>query len=132
MIVDGCWCLVLGEWLKRIKNSTFISALIKSALSLHEISKNFPKDELFGLTAQMRRSSKGICANLAEGFAKSPRSSAEFKRFVSMAVGSSQETKVWLDFAIDLGYLAEEEANRLIEQYDIISKQLYTMMDKWK
>lgn len=104
----------------------------QSALSLHEIGKTFPKDELYSLTNQIRRSSKGICANIAEGFAKNASSGAEFKRFCQMAVGSAAETKVWLDFAKDLGYITEEQWKNYIAEYDVISKQIYTMVNKWQ
>src|SRR5690242_11949360 len=62
----------------------------------------------FGLAEQVRRASKSICANLAEGFGKQRDSSAEFKRFLLMAIGSSEEMQVRSRYCKDLGYIDEQ------------------------
>ncbi len=65
------------------------------SLEIHELSLNFPKHEQYGgLADQMRRASKGICGNLAEGFGKQSISKVEFKRFIAMAIGSADEMQV--------------------------------------
>jgi four helix bundle protein len=70
------------------------------SLDLHQASLKFPKIEQFGgLADQMRRASKSICANLAEGFGKQRRSNLEFKRYLLMAIGSADEMQVWLSIA---------------------------------
>jgi four helix bundle protein len=70
------------------------------SLDLHQASLQFPKIEQFGgLADQIRRASKSICANLAEGFGKQRQSNLEFKRYLLMAVGSSDEMQVWLKIA---------------------------------
>lgn len=89
------------------------------ALDVHKASLDFPKAEQYALSSQMRSASKGICANLAEGFAKNHRSSAE-------------EMTVWVDFAKDLKYIDEDVWKNWLEGYRIVCKQLYTMIDKWK
>jgi four helix bundle protein len=63
-----------------------------AALEVHRLSQNFPKSEQFELASQLRRSSKSICANLAEGRARQQGSGAEFRRFVLIALGSADET----------------------------------------
>jgi four helix bundle protein len=65
------------------------------SLSVHQASLNFPAVEQHALADQVRRASKSICANLAEGFAKQ-YSTAEFKRFILMSIGSSDEMRVWI------------------------------------
>jgi four helix bundle protein len=65
------------------------------ALELHKVSVHFPKIEQFALADQIRRASKSVCANIAEGFARQRGSSADFHRFLVMALGSSDEMKVW-------------------------------------
>src|SRR5581483_8711584 len=75
------------------------------SLLIHKESKKFPKDELFGLTNQIRRCSKSICANLAEGFAKQEFSSSEFKRFITIAIGSVTELRIWIRYCLDLDYI---------------------------
>jgi four helix bundle protein len=61
------------------------------SLDIHRASLDFPKIEQYALADQVRRASKAICANLAEGFAKQRRSSAEYRRFLQMAIGSADE-----------------------------------------
>lgn len=104
----------------------------QQALNVHKVSLNFPKIEQFALSSQIRRSSKSICANLAEGFAKNHLSAAEFKRYAAIALGSAEETKVWLRFAKDLEYIAESDYDRFIENYEIICKQLNTLIKNWR
>jgi four helix bundle protein len=65
------------------------------SLEIHKRSIEFLKVEQYGLGDQIRKASKSICANLAEGFAKQRYSSQEFKRYVMIAVGSSDEMRVW-------------------------------------
>ena len=84
----------------------------EKSLHLHKITKLFPKEELYGLTSQIRRSSKGICANIGEGFAKQGVSSKEFCRYLLIAIGSSEETKIWLRYCLDLNYINENEYER--------------------
>ena len=68
------------------------------ALEVHRDSLRFPKVEQHALADQMRRASKSICVNLAEGYAKQGYSVAEFKRFIQMSVGSADEMRVWCRF----------------------------------
>jgi four helix bundle protein len=75
------------------------------SLAVHRASLAFPRVEQFGLAEQVRRASKSICANLAEGFGKQRDSRAEFKRFLLMAIGSSEEMQVCIRYCKDLGYI---------------------------
>src|SRR2546430_10139637 len=76
------------------------------SLDLHRASLQFPKVEQFGgLADQMRRASKSICGNIAEGFGKQRRSDAEFKRYLLIAIGSADEMQVWLKYCSDLEYM---------------------------
>ena len=86
-----------------------------------------PKIEQQALGDQIRRASKSICANIAEGFGRQHRSKAEFKRFLWMAVGSSDEMRVWARYALDLGYVDEQTWRKWRDEYQIISKQLQTL-----
>lgn len=72
---------------------------------------------------QMRRASKGICANLSEGFGKN-ESAAEFRRYVQTALGSAHEMTVWLDFSRDLQLLGLEDSERLREEYGRVCQML--------
>ena len=84
----------------------------------------FPAIEQYALADQIRRASKGICANLAEGFGKQGHSKAEFKRFVHMAIGSADEMRVWLRYCLDLGYIDEMTWQRWRDEYETIAKML--------
>src|SRR5262249_32076260 len=75
------------------------------SLAVHRASLALPRVEQFGLAEQVRRASKSICANLAEGFGKQRDSTAEFKRFLPMAIGSSEEMQVCICYYKDLGYI---------------------------
>lgn len=102
------------------------------ALELHKTALNFPKEEQFALSSQMRRASKSICANLAEGFAKSHKSPAEFRRFCLIALGSAEETKVWIDFARDLDYISVSQSDSWKTGYTTICKQLNKLIESIK
>ena len=75
-------------------------------LSIAGVS-NFPAIEQRALADQVRRASKSICANLAEGLGRSGFAPADFRRFVVMAVGSADEMRVWTRYCLDLGYIDE-------------------------
>ena len=102
------------------------------ALELHKGSLKFPRIEQFALADQIRRASKSICANIAEGFARQRSSSADFHRFIVLALGSSDEMKVWLSFCADLGYLPENDVRRLRDDYSIVARMLQGLRNKWK
>jgi four helix bundle protein len=100
-------------------------------LDIHKATLGFPKMEQYALADQMRRASKSICANLAEGFAKQRASSAEFRRYLMIAIGSSDEMKVWLDYSRDLGYLDAARVEGWQDEYVQISRMLHGLMEGW-
>jgi len=102
------------------------------ALKLHKFSLKLPKIEQYALADQLRRASKSVCANIAEGFGRQRASSKEFHHYIMIAVGSSDEMKVWLSFCVDLGYMPEEEATRLCNEYGIVARMLHGLRAKWK
>ncbi len=97
------------------------------SLDVHRASLVMPKIEQQALADQMRRASKSICSNIAEGYGRQKQSKAEFKRFLWMAIGSSDEMRVWARYALDLGYLDERTWRRWRDEYQIISKQLQVL-----
>ena len=102
------------------------------SLEIHRLSLDFPKHEqLRGLADQMRRASKGICANIAEGYGKQSISKAEFKRFLSMAIGSADEMRVWLRYCLDLKYLDSNQWKMLKNEYQVIAKMLMGLHKNW-
>lgn len=100
------------------------------SLTVHKASLTFPKIEQYALADQIRRSSKSICANIAEGFAKQQSSKADFKRFLLMALGSAHEMQVWTDYARELGYIDDPAAQNWSVAYDAITRMLQTLISK--
>jgi four helix bundle protein len=101
------------------------------SLELHRISLELPRIEQFALADQLRRASKSICANLTEGFAKQSHSAAEYRRYVVTAMGSSDETQLWLRYCVDLGYIDEERGKRWIADFAEISRMLRGLYASW-
>ena len=97
-----------------------------------KLSLGFPSIEQQGLADQLRRASKSICANLAEGFAKQRRSAAEFKRFLVMGIASADEMRVWARYAFDLGYVDEATWSRWREEYQEVAKMLSGLHRSWQ
>lgn len=93
------------------------------SLEIHQASLKFPKIEQFALADQIRRASKSICANLAEGFSRK-RSQSDFNRFISMAIGSADEMRVWLRYCYDLAYIDESQWQKWRIDYEDIAKML--------
>ena len=102
------------------------------SLDVHRQSLTFPSLEQRALADQLRRASKSICANIAEGFSRQGRSAAEFKRFLGMAMGSADEMRVWLRYGLELGYLDAETWRRWRDEYQEISKMLQGLSRKWR
>ena len=96
----------------------------KLSLEIHRVSLNLPQIEQYALADQIRRASKSICANLAEGFGKQSQSKAEFKRFILMSIGSADEMRVWSRYCLDLGYIEEEQWKHWRDEYEEIAKML--------
>jgi four helix bundle protein len=94
------------------------------SLDIHRWSLELPQLEQRVLGDQMRRASKSICANVAEGYARQTQSKAEFKRFLQMAIGSSDEMRVWTRYAFDLGYLDESAWRQWRDEYQVVTRML--------
>ncbi len=97
------------------------------SLDIHRASLNFPQIEQFALGDQVRRASKSVCANIAEGFGKQLYSTAEFKRFLTIAIGSCDEMRVWVRYCFDLGYVSEEIWRDWRDKYQLAARMLVTL-----
>ncbi len=102
------------------------------SLEVHRRSLKFPRVEQWALGDQVRRASKSICANIAEGFSRQGKSPAEFKRFLSMALGSADEMRVWCRYCLDLGYIEAAEWRRWRDEFQAISKMLQGLAKAWR
>jgi len=95
------------------------------SLLIHKASKKFPKDEQFSLADQIRRASKSVCANIVEGTAKQFHSKPEFKRYLLIALGSSDEVRMWLRYCYDLEYINKLTWQEWRDEYQVISRMLH-------
>ena len=100
------------------------------SLDVHKVSLRFPQIEQRALGDQIRRASKSVCANIAEGFGRQRQSRAEFRRFVMMAMGSADEMRVWLRYALDLEYIEETQWQAWRDEYQQIAKMLQGLVSK--
>ena len=90
-----------------------------SAAAIFEYSKAFPVEERYSLTDQVRRSSRSVCANLAEAWRRR-RYRGSFLLRLNHAEAEAAETQTWLHFAVNAGYLEPGDARRLFAEYDRI------------
>jgi len=93
---------------------------------IYNLTNKFPKEELYGLTSQIRRATVSIMANIAEGFDR--RSDKELTNFLSIARASSSEVQNDLYIAIDLEYISQAEFNQLYQEAKEIAKQINGLM----
>ncbi len=115
----------------KIENHTDLQVYQKAfevAMKIFELSKSFPKEEKYSLTDQIRRSSRSVCANLAEGWRKR-RYQAMFISKLADAEGEAAETQVWLEFAVKCNYLKREDAASLYAVYREVLGMLVSMIN---
>lgn len=102
----------------------------KLTLDVYTFSKSFPREEIYGLTSQMRRASGSIGMNIAEGCCR--KGSAEMGRFLQIAMGSASELEYQLLLAHDLDYLRNPDYERLATQAIEVKRMLSSLMQKVK
>ncbi len=98
----------------------------EAAKEIYIITKSFPKEEQYSLTDQVRRSSRSVCVNIGEGYRKRiyPK---HFTSKMTDADGEATETGIWLDFALEFGYINAETFKSLVSRYDEIGRMLNSM-----
>jgi four helix bundle protein len=99
----------------------------EAAMEIFELSKRFPKHEVYSLTDQVRRSSRSVCANLAEAWRKR-RYPAAFVSKLSDAEAEAAETQVWIQFAIRCGYLDGTTGGQVYDRYNHILSSVAGMI----
>jgi four helix bundle protein len=100
------------------------------SLVLHRASLSWPRVEQYGGVAdQLRRSSKSVCALMVEGAGRHPGSNAEFRRYLSMAMGSADEARLWCDYAADLEYVLRDPSLAWQDELSQIARMLHGLRD---
>ena len=95
---------------------------IELVTSIYKITVSFPKEELYGLTSQIRRAAVSILSNIAEGAARNHDN--EFRQFLYIALGSGAELETQLTISKELGFLSDEKSQELMNELNSISKML--------
>jgi four helix bundle protein len=109
------------------KERKVYKAAYELSMDIFELSKTWPPEERYSLTDQIRRSSRSVCSNLSEAWAKR-RYEAHFISKLTDADGENSETGTWLDFAKDCGYIPNEDHVRLSSKCKEVGAMLGNML----
>jgi four helix bundle protein len=112
---------------KNFKETTVYKKAFAQAMEIFEVSKTFPKEEKYSLTDQVRRSSRSVCANIAEAFRKK-QYPAHFVSKISDCDAENSETGVWVDFFLSCKYVNADTYQDLISKNEEIGKLLHHML----
>jgi four helix bundle protein len=111
------------------RNPCIYNPFLRTAMQICECSRSWPPEEKYSLTDQIRRSSRSVCANLREAWAKR-RYEAHFLSKLTDSDAENSETDTWLDFARDCGYISKEEHSGFVKDCQEIGAMLGSMMNK--
>ena len=123
----------MGKMVIRHQDLDVYKKAFEAAMEIFELSKQFPKEETYSLTDQIRRSSRSVCANIAEAWRKR-RYTAAFISKLNDSEGEAAETQVHMEFAFRHGYIDNAEFEAINDAYEHILGQLVRMIDhpeKW-
>ena len=98
-------------------------------VDVYSFVKTLPKEELFGLSSQMRRAATSVPLNIAEGYGRKANPK-DYRQFLNMAKGSCNEMQVLIDLCVPLGYMRKEDHAVLYAGYDEVGRMLYGMISK--
>ena len=119
----------MSEKILRHQDLKVYRKAFEAAMQIFEISKQFPKEETYSLTDQVRRASRSVCSNIAEAWRKR-RYEAAFVNKLNDAEGEAAETQTCLEFAVRCEYLKPEVGRDLFRTYDEIISMLVSMINK--
>lgn len=121
------------EVIKTHKDLEVYQMAFDAAMKIFEVSKKFPVEEKYSLTDQVRRSSRSVCANLAEAWRKRMYEAALVAK-LSDCSAEAAETQTWIEFAVKCNYLDAEVGREIYKTYNSILAMLVSMIhnsDKW-
>src|SRR3989344_5568588 len=124
----GYYLQMIKKKIETYKDLEVYQRSYKLALEIHKLTLNFPLPDKIELGGQMRRASKSISANIAEGFARR-KFKKEYLRYLGMAKASVDEMQVHLQFSNDLKYVSKNEYDDLSREYVILGKQLSSLIN---
>ena len=117
------------EKIKTHRDLKVFQLSFEAGMEIFKMTKSFPKEELYSLTDQIRRSSRSVSGNIAEAFRKR-RYPKSFVAKLSDSEGESAETQVWLDYAFECQYIDKKVHEVLNDKYDHIIGMLVNMSNK--
>jgi len=117
--------------IKSVKDLDIYNDSYKLALKIQEITQSFPKEEKYSLIDQIRRSSRSVAMNIREGFAKRKYQNVFIKHLVD-SIGSSEETRGWLEFSKDFKYIDNKLYDIIDKDYDRLNAKIHKMITNWK
>lgn len=117
--------------IKTYQDLTVFEMAYQLAMEIFWLTKDFPKEETYSLTDQIRRSSRSICSNIVEGWAKRCYENI-FKKHLIDSAGECEETKLWLKFSLDCKYIHEEKYDYFMEKYNEVGKMLDGLYKNWR
>ena len=117
----------MGRSIKTHRELDVYRMAFEAAMRIFELTKGFPREEMYSLVDQIRRSSRSVCANLAEAWRRR-RYKAAFVSKLNDAEAEAAETQVWLEFSVKCGYLDAEAGRELYATYDHILGKLVNMI----
>lgn len=117
--------------IKTFKDLEVYNLSHKLAMEIFVITQKFPVEEKYSLTDQIRRSSRSVTVNIAEGWGKRKYEQL-FKKHLIDSIGSLEETKAWISFAVDCSYITEEKYKLIIQACEEIGGKLFRLHDNWK
>ena len=121
------------ELIRNHKDLKVYNLAFEATMEIFELSKSFPIEEKYSLTDQIRRSSRSVCANIAEAYRKR-RYPKAFVSKLSDSEGEAAETQVWLDLSLKCKYITDKDHQTLYQKYDWIIGKILIMInnpDKW-
>lgn len=121
----------MAELIRSHRDLDVYKVAFATALDIYGISKSFPVEERYSLTDQVRRSSRSVCANIAEAFRKR-RYEKHFVAKLSDSEAEGAETQVWLEFALAHSYISQDIFGKLFDKYEHVISMLVKMQGNSK
>lgn len=128
----GNWKLnKMEKMIKSFQNLEVYTESYDLAMDIFQLTRKFPKEEVYSLTSQLVRASRSVPANISEGWSKRNYENI-FKQHLIHASGSNGEVETWLSFSFDCGYINNETFQRLIDQNAIVGRKITKLHQNWK
>ena len=115
---------------KSYKDLEIFKGGYKLSLHIYKLTTSYPKEEIYGITSQLRRAAVSVALNIAEEHGRMGK--GEFRRFLKISLGSVNETVTLIELSKDLGYINNKQHDNMSTQYDILGKKIYKLIENWK